>query len=218
MRTAPSGYWWFGGRMVAAVFGCGVLVEVVAAQDVTRCGSSPASPTEVAAPASQAPAVGGAGAEAEKPERLLARFTERRAVLDRRRRELARERDRLLAVDRPAGKADIERWHDCAETGEALMKKVEVLQALSSVLTPQALKEVSIPEVGGAGTFESNVGWARTTLAVNLRSAPDFAQEGEKILEAEALVVQLASSRTWSVIATRFGLGFVPSSQLRRER
>ena len=217
MGTASAGRRWFGGRIVSAVFSFGVLAAAVPAQDVVPCAAAPAPPTGITAPASQVAPVAGAGSEAERLDRLAARLSEQRSVLDRRRKALARERARLLAVDRPAGDADIKLWGDCATRGNALEKDVNVLQALATVLTAEALEQVPTPETSLAGAFKTDVGWARTRLQVALRSAPDSAQEG-KVLEAGTLVARLVSGGDWSVVATAFGIGFVPSSQLQSER
>ena len=208
-----------GGRIVSAVFSFGVLASAVSAQDVAPCASAPAAPPPgVAAPASPVAPVPGAGSEAERLDRLAARLAERRSVLDQRREKLARERDRLLAVDRPASDMDIKLWSDCATRGSALEMDVKVLQKLTTVLSLEALEHVSAPETNVASAFKADVGWARTRLQVALRSAPDNAQEGMKTLEEGILVVRLASGEAWSVVATVYGIGFVPSSQLQSER
>ena len=139
-------------------------------------------------------------------------------MLDRRREELASERARLLAVDRPADEADIMLWRKCHARGVALEKDVEVLQALATSLTSEALEQVPIPETIVAGAFKPDVGWARTKLQVALRSAPESAQKGMQALEVDTLVARLASDGGWSVVATALGIGFVPSSQLRNEQ
>ena len=207
MGTASAGRGWFGGHIVSVVFSFGALAAAASAQDAAPCAAAPAPPTGIAAPASP---VAGTGSEAE-------RLAERRSALDRRREALARERARLLAVDRPAGPADIELWRDCTTRGNALEKDLKVLQALATVLTPEVLGQVPTPETSVAGAFKTDVGWARARLQVALRNAPDGTQ-GMETLEAGDLVVRLASGGAWSVIATAFGIGFVPSSQLQGER
>ena len=213
MGTASAGRGWFGGRIVSVVFSFGALAAA-SAQDVVPCAAAPAPPTGIAAPASP---VAGTGFEAERLDRLASRLAERRSALDRRREALARERARLLAVDRPAGPADIELWRDCTTRGNALEKDLKVLHALATVLTPEVLGQVPTPETSVAGAFKTDVGWARTRLQVALRNAPDGAQ-GMETLEAGTLVARLASGGDWSVVATAFGIGFVPSSQLQGER
>ena len=217
MGTASAGRGWFGGHIVSVVFSFGALAAAASAQDAAPCAAAPAPPTGIATPASPEAPVAGAGSEAERLDRLASRLAERRSALDRRRETLARERARLLAVDRPAGPADIELWRDCSTRGNALEKDVKVLQALATVLTPEALEQVPTPETSVAGAFKTDVGWARARLQVALRNAPDGTQ-GMETLEAGDLVVRLASGGAWSVIATAFGIGFVPSSQLQGER
>ena len=218
MGTASVGCGWFGGRIVSVVFSFGALAAAASAQVVVPCTAAPSPPTGIVAPASPVAPVAGAGSEAERLDRLASRLAERRSALDRRREALARERARLLAVERPASEADIELWRDCTARGSALEKDVNVLQALATVLTPEALEQVPTPETSVAGAFKTDVGWARTKLQVALRSAPDGAQEGMETLEAGTLVARLASGGDWSVVATAFGIGFVPSSQLQGER
>lgn len=218
MGTASAGRGWFGGRIVSVVFSFGALVAAASAQEVVPCAAAPAPPTGITAPASPVAPAAGAGSEAERLDRLASWLAERRSALDLRREAIARERARLLAVDQPAGEADIELWRDCSTRGEALEKDVNVLQALATVLTAEALEQVPTPETSVAGAFKTDVGWARTRLQVVLRSTPDGAQEGMETLEAGTLVARLASGGDWSVVATASGIGFVPSSQLQGER
>ena len=218
MGTASAGRGWFGGRIVSVVFSFGALAAAASAQDVVPCAAAPVPPPGIAAPASPVAPVAGAGSEAERLDRLASRLAERRSALDRRRKALAHERARLLAVERPANEADIELWRDCTARGSALEKDVKVLQALDAVLTPESLEQVSVPETSVPGAFKPDVGWARTKIQIALRSAPDSALEGREMLHAGVLVARLASGEDWSVVATASGIGFVPSSQLQSER
>lgn len=214
MGTASARRGWFGERIVSVVFSFGALVAAASAQDVVPCAAVPVPPASASPVAPDA----GAGSEAERLDRLASRLAKRRSALDRRREALARERARLLAVDQPAGEADIELWRDCSTRGKALEKDVNVLQALATVLTAEALEQVPTPETSVSGAFKTDVGWARTRLQVALRRAPDGEQEGMETLEAGTLVARLASGGDWSIVATAFGIGFVPSSQLQGER
>lgn len=216
MGTAAAGRGRFGGRIVLAVFGFGVPAAGAAAQDIDPCAAASADrQIEIAAAASPGTPDAAAGSEAGRLDRLAARLAERRSALDRRRKALELARAHLREVDRPAGQADINRWRDCGTRSDALKEDVGVLQALTDVLTPEALGQVSASGTNGVGVFKPDVGWARTGLQVALRSAPDIAQEGVHALEEGVLVVRLADGGDWSVVATAFGIGFVPSSQLR---
>ena len=197
MGTASVRRGWFGGRIVSAVLSFGVLGAAASAQDVVPCAAAPVPPTGIAASASPVAPVAGAGSEAERLDRLVARLADRRSVLDRRREELASERARLLTVDRPADEADIMLWRKCEARGGALEKDVNVLRALATSLTSEALEQVPIPETSVAGAFKPDVGWARTKLQVALRSAPESAQKGMQALEADTLVARLASAGGW---------------------
>ena len=219
MGTTAAGRGRFGGHVVLAVFCFGVPAAGATAQDIDPCAAASADrPIEIAAPASPGTSNAAAGSEAELLDRLAARLAERRSALDRRRKALELARAHLREVDRPAGRADIDRWRDCRTRSDALRKDVGVLQALTGVLTPEALERVSASETDGVGVFRPDVGWARTRLQVALRGAPDITREGMHALEEGALVVRLAGGGGWSVVATAFGIGFVPSSQLRSER
>ena len=157
-----------------------------------------------------------AGETSEALKRLAADFAERRAVLDERRRALAREHDLLMATDLPASEEQLSRWRDLNSIGDRLQRDIDTLRGLIEVLTPESLQAVSLP--GRAGPrLTPNTGVLRTSIEVNLRPAPE--QPPIAALKADTLVVRLADdgAGTWSLVATPQGIGFVPSSQLRKE-
>ena len=157
-----------------------------------------------------------APAEAESLERLAAQLAERRAALDARRQALAREAERLAAVDQPASEAEVALWRDRHETAERLEGDLETLRALVGVLTPEALAAVSLPETSAGRALAPDPGLVRTSLEVNLRAAPE--KPPFAVLQAGMLVVRLATAADgWSLVATPHGIGFVPASQLQRE-
>ena len=148
---------------------------------------------------------------------LAARFVARRSELDARRERIAREHDRLTAVDRPAGDAVLSLWRDRTAAVGLLERDMEDLRALVGSLTAEALKAVSAGKSVSAQALAPAPGLWRTAIDANLRHAPGgppFA-----VLKAGTIVAQLAtdSGGGWSLVAAPFGIGFVPASQLRRE-
>ena len=148
---------------------------------------------------------------------LAARFAARKSELDARRERIAREHDRLTAVDRPAGEAELSLWRDRTAAVELLERDMEALRALTGSLTAEALKAVSAGESGIGQALAPAPGLWRTAIDANLRNAPGgppFA-----VLTAGTIVAQLATDAGggWSLVAAPSGIGFVPASQLRRE-
>lgn len=201
----------------AAALVCGALAAVGAAaqEPAPELVLTPA-PEPALAPAPSAADAATAEAEARALDELAVTLAERRAALDARRRELARERALITAVGRPASVEEVAFWRERNKTAERLGGEVAALEAIAETLTPGALAAVSLPEGGTVGVLTPDPGLARTRLQVNLRNSPD----GDRmaVLEADALVVHLATDADgWSVVATMFGIGFAPASQLRRE-
>ena len=158
-----------------------------------------------------------AGETSEALKRLAADFAERRAVLDERRQALARERDLLVATDRPASEEQLARWRDLNSIGVRLQRDIDTLRGLIAVLTPESLQAVSLSERSAGRRLTPNAGVLRTSIEVNLRPAPE--QAPIAALKADTLVVRLADDEagSWSLVATPQGIGFVPSSQLRKK-
>lgn len=204
-------------RAAAAALVCGALVAVGAAaqEPAPELVLTPApEPAPAVAPSAVDAAT--AKAEARTLDQLAITLAERRAALDARRRELARERALITAVDRPASAEEVAFWRERNVTAERLAGEVAALEAIAETLTPGALAAVSLPEGGAVGVLTPDPGLARTRLQVNLRNSPDG--DPMAVLEADALVVRLATDPDgWSVVATMFGIGFAPASQLRRE-
>ena len=170
----------------------------------------------IPAPAREAPAAAvDTAMEAEALERLAAHLAARRSELETRRQALARERERLSAVDRPAGESDLALWRDRHATAERLKRDLQTLRALKGALTSKALKAVSLPKGSAGKGLAPDAGLSRTVIQVNLRKAPEAPPSA--VLEADTLVVRLATGGGWSLIATPSGIGFVPASQLGRE-
>lgn len=177
-------------------------------------------PTQDIAPApAPAPALEPAAPDetSEALKRLATQFAERRAVLNERRQALAHEHDLLMAVDRPAGEAELSRWRDRNATGDRLQRDIETLRGLIEALTPETLKAMSLPEGSAGRSLKPDPGLWRTIVEVNVRAAPEASPF--VALKAGALVVHLASDSAggWSLVATPQGIGFVPVSQLRQE-
>ena len=158
-----------------------------------------------------------AGETWEALKRLAADFAERRAVLSERRRALEREHDLLEAVDRPASEEQLARWRHLNAIGERLQREIDTLRGLIEVLTPEALQTVSLPGRSAGPRLTPSAGVLRTSIEVNLRVGPE--QPPIAALKADTLVVRLANDGAggWSLVATSHGIGFVPSSQLRKE-
>ena len=189
------------------IFSLGLMAAEGPSQEI-----APAPAPEPGTPAPPSEAV-----EAEALQRLATEFAERRAALNERRQALARERDLLMAVNRPAGDAELARWRDRNATGDRLKRDVETLRGLIEALTPETLAAVSLPEGSAGPALNPEPGLRRTTIEVNVRAAPE--KPPFAALKADTLVVYLASDGAggWSLIATPLGIGFVPASQLRRE-
>ena len=158
-----------------------------------------------------------AGETSEALKRLAADFTERRAVLSERRRALAREHDLLMATDLPASEEQLSRWRKLNSIGDRLQKDIDTLRGLSEVLTSEALQAVSLHARSADPPLTPSAGVLRTSIEVNLRAGPE--QPPVAALKADTLVVRLANDGVggWSLVATSQGIGFVPSSQLRKE-
>ncbi|MDE0206080.1 MAG: hypothetical protein OXP66_08630 [Candidatus Tectomicrobia bacterium] len=193
------------------ILAIGPVVTNVSAQEVAPAPlPAPAISEEAASPPS--------GDEMSEKLRLLAaEFAERRAALNQRRQALARERDLLMAIDRPAGEEDLARWRDLNSAGDRLQRDIDTLRGLIGVLTPEALQDVSLPDGSAGLALTPDPGVTRTSIEVNLRAAPKHPPFAA--LKADTLVVRLANDGDggWSLVATSQGIGFVPSSQLRKE-
>ena len=156
-----------------------------------------------------------ASAEAAAMERLAARLSTRRSILDTRREALAKERDRLSAIDQPAGEAERALWRDRTDSRDRLESDLDAMWTLIGALTPEALLAVPIPEA--SPVLVPDLGLSRAGIAVNLRAAPGETPFAE--LDSNTLVVRLAADTfgEWSLVMTPIGIGFVPASQLQRE-
>ena len=220
MKGASRGWSFVVAGLAAACFGVGLLAAGVSAQDVgLEAAPVPApAPESVPLPVPEMPtSTVDTAAEAASLERLAAHLATRRAELDARRQALAGERDLLSAVDRPAGDAEIALWRERGTTGDLLQRDMKALRGLLGALTPEALQSVSLPEGSTGPTLVPDPGLSRTAIEVNLRAvpeAPPFAA-----VKAGTLVVRLATETAggWSLVATPNGIGFVPTSHLRRE-
>lgn len=190
-------------RLVPVLLGFGLLVATgVAAQNAV-----PERP-----PVGQAVAA----TEAVSLELLAAHLAARRSELDARRQRIARELDRLSAIDSAAGEAELALWRDRASVADRLERDIEALRALIGALTPKTLQEVSPAEASAAKTLAPAPALLRTTIDVNLRAEPGVPPFA--VAKADTLVVQLATDAGgWSLVAAPSGVGFVPVSQLRRE-
>ena len=216
MRASFVGYPLAAAVAAAAFLGFGLVATGAAAQESTRKAAPIPAPAPRPAPAPAAPAPRvDTSTEAAALADLAARFATRRAELDERRQALARERERLSAVDRPAGEADIALWRDRHATAERLKRDLQTLRALKGALTSKALKAVSLPKGSAGKGLAPDAGLSRTVIQVNLRKAPESPPSA--VLKADTLVVRLATGGGWSLIATPSGIGFVPASQLQRE-
>lgn len=153
----------------------------------------------------------------EALKRLAAAFAERRAALSKRRQALARQHDLLEAIDRPASEEEIARWRGLNATGDRLERDIDTLRGLLQLLTPESLLEVTLQQGSEASPLRPDPDVLRTSIEVNLRAAPQ--QPPIARLKAGTLVVQLANDGAgrWSLVATTQGIGFVPSSQLRKD-
>ena len=152
--------------------------------------------------------------EQEALERLAAQLAEQRKSLDERRRELNRERQLLLAGDRPADKAQLDIWFKRERMAKSLESDIDTLKRLKTVIASEALARVRRPRMQQAIAFVPSPGLARANLAVNLRDAPDG--ERIRVLQSDELVIRLASGGGWSVVATTDGIAFVPTAQLKQ--
>ena len=101
--------------VATVIFSFGLMAAEGPSQEIAP---APAVP-EPGVPAPPSEAV-----EAAALQRLAAEFAERRAALNERRQALARERDLLMAVNRPAGDAELARWRDRNATGDRLKRDV----------------------------------------------------------------------------------------------
>ena len=186
---------------------------------VTSISAQEVAPAPLPAPAisEDATTTPSSGETSEALKRLAAEFAERRAALNERRQALARERDLLMAMDRPASEEELARWRDLNVTGDRLQRDIDTLRGLIEVLTPEALQVVSLPDGSAGPPLTPDPGVSRTSIEVNLRAAPE--QPPIAALKADTLVVRLANDGAdgWSLVATSQGIGFVPSSQLRKE-
>lgn len=155
-------------------------------------------------------------AEAGALDELARMLDMRRAALDARRSELARERALLSAVDRAAGAEELARWRERNTTAQRLVDEADALEALAAILTPEALAAATPADGSAAGVLTPDPRLARTRLPVNLRDAPGG--DTVAVLKANAAVAHLAAGADgWSIVATAVGIGFAPTSQLRRE-
>lgn len=166
------------------------------------------------APAGEAAAPGVDGAAARSD--LATRLADGRSELDARRERIAREGERLAAVDRPAGEAELALWHDRAAAVGLLERDNATLRTLAGLLTAEALEAASSGKSRIGQVLVPAPGLWRTAIDANLRNAPDASPFA--VLEAGMIVVQLATDgEGWSLVAAPSGIGFVPASQLRRE-
>ena len=134
------------------------------------------APTPAPAPEPGTPVPPSEAVEAAALQRLAAEFAERRAALNERRQALARERDLLMAVNRPAGDAELARWRDRNATGDRLKRDIETLRGLIEALTPETLAAVSLPEGSAGPALNPEPGLRRTKIDVNVRAAPEKPQ------------------------------------------
>ena len=179
--------------VVAAAFpGFGLFPVDATAQEVARTATPVPAPALQPARAPEAPLPSvDTSTEAAALAHLAARLATRRSELDGRRQALAREHDLISAVEQPAGEAEIALWRERNATGDRLERDLEDLRALIRVLTPEALRSVSLPEGSTGPALKPDAGLLRTSLEVNLRDAPESPPFAT--LEADTVVARLAT-------------------------
>ena len=203
MKGKAGGYAFTAKRLVPVLLGFGLLLA-------TGAAAQNAAPERL--PTGQAVAA----TEAVSLELLAARLAARRSELDARRQRIAREIDRLSAIDSAAGEVELALWRDRAAVADRLERDIEAVRALIGALTPKTLQAVSPTEASTGTTLAPDPALLRTTIDVNLRAAPGIPPFA--VAKTDTLVVQLATDvGGWSLVATPSGIGFVPVSQLRRE-
>ena len=197
-------------NLAAALLSLGSVGLTAAAQEVNKT-ASPDSPREGPTPAKIT------GTEADSLRVLAEHLARERSDLDARRKILARYRDRLPVIDRPAAGADFSALQQRIERTTALTRDVEDLESLIRMLTRQALGDLDKPSSESGLSLEPAPAVARARIDVSVRPDPDGSPIG--LIGAGTLVIRLATDGNsgWDLVATKVGFGFVPGSQLRPE-